>query len=193
MAPRNFRIDHQVPAKPHILPAVPQVRLNILRGKARNLVRPVKPPIFLIGAAEDNDLVLASPDFPEAYAYMTVAERRVMIHYLGEGPELWVNGSCGEGFLLQDGDEIGFGPFSFVVEVDEGQPRRRDDRSDEQRKFAREMSAAIEGAEPVDVVRALMADVRRECQIPVPVPRIYTEAAPVPPTGTEPSGDRFVA
>ncbi|MGV3607865.1 MAG: FHA domain-containing protein [Planctomycetaceae bacterium] len=193
MAPRNFRIDHQVPAKPHILPAVPQVRLNILRGKARNLVRTVKPPIFLIGAAEDNDLVLASPDFPEAYAYMTVAERRVMIHYLGEGPELWVNGSCGEGFLLQDGDEIGFGPFSFVIEVDEGQPRRRDDRTDEQRKFAREMSAAMDEPEPVDIVRALMADVRRECQIPVPVPRIYTEAGPVPPTGTEPSGDRFVA
>jgi len=193
MAPRNFRIDHQVPAKPHILPAVPQVRLNILRGKARNLVRPVKPPIYLIGSAEDNDLVLASPDFPEAYAYITVADRRVMIHYLGEGPELWVNGSCGEGFLLQDGDEIGFGPFSFVVEMDEGQPRRRDDRSDEQRKFAREMSAAMEEPEPVDIVRALMADIRRECQVPVQAPRIYTEVTPIPPTGSEPSRDRFVA
>lgn len=193
MAPRNFRIDHQVPAKPHILPAVPQVRLSILRGKARNLVRPVKPPIYLIGSAEDNDLVLASPDFPEAYAYITVAERRVMIHHLGEGPELWVNGSCGEGFLLQDGDEIGFGPFSFVVEMDEGQPRRRDDRTDEQRKFAREMSAAMEDPEPVDIVRALMADIRREFQVPVQAPRIYTEVASNPPSGTEPSGDRFVA
>ncbi len=59
MAPRNFRIDRQDSTKPHILPAVPQVRLNILRGKARNLVRPVKPPIFLIGSAEDSDLVLS--------------------------------------------------------------------------------------------------------------------------------------
>lgn len=175
MASRNIRFDRQESASPHILPAVPQVKLNILRGKARNLTRPVKPPIFLIGSAEDSDLVLAAPEIPEAYAYITVAQERVLIQHLGMGPELWVNGTAGEGFLLSDGDQVGFGPFAFSVEVDQGKPRRRDELPEYRSEELELFTELQESGDAIDVVRALVAAVRAECKLPVPPPRIYGE------------------
>ncbi len=115
-----------------------------------------------------------------------------MIQYLGSGPELWVNGSCGEGFMLSDGDQIGFGPFAFSVEMDEGQPRRRDEHSDQERRFTKELLESMDYSEPVDAVRALMAAVRAECNIPVQPPRLYTEVG-IPSAGPDLPGDRFVA
>src|SRR4029078_11304481 len=131
------RIDHPAPSAtarkiqqgPHYLPQLPQVGLEIVRGKASRRIREVNPPVFLVGAAEDCDLVLGDLRFPEAYAYLYVTIRGVSVRHLGEGPELYVNGELTESALLADGDILELGVYEFQVHIQERTPRGQD-RSD---------------------------------------------------------------
>ena len=111
---------------PHFLPQLPQVGLEIVRGKASRRVREVSPPVFLIGAAEDCDLVLGDLRFPEAYAYLYVTIRGVSVRHLGEGPELYVNGELTESALLADGDILELGAYEFQLHIQERSPRGQD-------------------------------------------------------------------
>ena len=110
---------------PHYLPQLPQVGLEIVRGKASRRVRDVNPPVFLIGAAEDCDLVLGDLRFPEAYAYLYVTGRGVSIRHLGEGPELYVNGELTESSLLADEDILELGAYEFQLHIQDRSPRGR--------------------------------------------------------------------
>ena len=119
------RIDQKSHPAPHFLPQMPKVGLEIVRGKASRKVRDVNPPVFLIGAAADCDLVLGDLRFPEAYAYLYVTLRGVSVRHLGEGPELYVNGELTESGLLADGDLLELGPYEFQVHIQERSPRGR--------------------------------------------------------------------
>ena len=110
---------------PHFLPQLPQVDLEIVRGKASRRIREVSPPVFLIGAAEDCDLVLGDVRFPEAYAYLYVTVRGVSVRYLGDGPELNVNGELTESALLADGDILELGAYEFQLHIQDRSPRSR--------------------------------------------------------------------
>ncbi|MBC7855649.1 MAG: hypothetical protein IAF94_19635 [Pirellulaceae bacterium] len=110
---------------PHFLPQLPQVDLEILRGKASRRIREVSPPVFLIGAAEDCDLVLGDVRFPEAYAYLYVTVRGVSVRHLGDGPELNVNGELTESALLTDGDILELGAYEFQLHIQDRSPRSR--------------------------------------------------------------------
>jgi len=116
----------QIQQGPHYLPQVPQVGLEIVRGKASRRIREVNPPVFLIGTAEDCDLVLGDLRFPEAFAYIYVTVRGVSVRHLGDGPELYVNGELTETALLEDGDILEMGAYEFQAHIQERVPRGRE-------------------------------------------------------------------
>ena len=88
-----FRLDRYTLPQAHILPNRAAVELEITRGRVQQRVRAVRSKVFLIGAANDCDLVLGDLQFPEAYAYLFVNGHEVSIRRLGSGPGLLV---CGE-------------------------------------------------------------------------------------------------
>ena len=72
----------QASSNPHTLPGphfrlkLPKVEIEIVRGRARNMVRPVTVPVYLIGAANDCDLVLGDPQFSEVHDHRRTATFR---------------------------------------------------------------------------------------------------------------------
>jgi hypothetical protein len=137
----------------------PLVLLEIRRGTARRRLRPVRGPVFLIGASAECDLVLADRQFPETHAYLLVSEEGVSLRHLGVGPEITVNGRSVEAAELLDGDRLRTGPYEFRLHVvvapdgpgvsDAAQARRE---SVTARRNSNEA--------PLALVRALVADVR---------------------------------
>ena len=121
------RIDHPAPSAtarkiqqgPHYLPQLPEVGLEIVRGKAARRIREVNPPVFLIGAAEDCDLVLGDASFPDAYAYLLVQSDRVAVRRVGEGPVLFVNGEAIDIADVFAEDQLAFGPFELRMIIRE--------------------------------------------------------------------------
>jgi len=143
---------------PHFLSQLPQVGLEIVRGKASHRIREVNPPVFLVGAAEDCDLVLGDLRFPEAYAYLYVTIRGVSVRHLGEGPELYVNGELTESALLADGDILELGAYEFQLHIQERSPRGQD-RGDRNWEELRETDfLGLDAA--MDDVWDLMAQIR---------------------------------
>jgi hypothetical protein len=120
-----LRFDRHSQPKPHILPVGPRVSLEIIRGLARQRVRPICGRVFLIGTANDCDLVLGDLSFPEAYAYLFVQGTNVTIRRLGAGPELIVCGECVESAELFHSDVLSLGPFELRVVIDEPATLRR--------------------------------------------------------------------
>lgn len=103
-ASTNLLVDHSV-------------ELEIVRGHARRRHRPVCVPAYLIGRAEDCDLVVGDDRFPHAYAYLLVRGRQLLLRHLGFAPELRVNGKPVTQLPLKDGDLIQAGPYEFRVHV----------------------------------------------------------------------------
>jgi predicted component of type VI protein secretion system len=143
-------------------PALPCVELEILRGRAKNRIRRVEVPVFLIGAAHDCDLVLADPAFPEVHTYLYVNRGGVTVRRLGEGPMLAVDGVEVENAPIADGQTLRIGSYEFAVRID------RDRHSPQE--------AAIE-AEParpplsereergIALVRALLEEIRTAIRV----------------------------
>ena len=100
------------------LPQLPTVELNILRGQARQKVRKVQFPVFLIGAALDCDLVLRDPRLPEVHTYLYVTRDAISVRYLGVGPHLFVRNVRVESAQLRDGDRVQIGDaFEFEMKI----------------------------------------------------------------------------
>lgn len=108
---------YEIP-RPHRQGRIPDVRLEVVRGRARQKVRLMTSNAFLIGATHDSDLVLGDPQFPASHSYLLRNHRRVLLRYLGEGPEITVNGRPVVQSTLADGDRIRTGPYEFQVQID---------------------------------------------------------------------------
>lgn len=105
-------------APPHGRVVLPQAELEITRGKARNSVRPIDGLAYLIGGAEDNDLVLADPQFPDSHSYLLRSSLGITLCWLGEGPEITVDGEPVQSTaLVQNGARLRTGPFEFRVRI----------------------------------------------------------------------------
>lgn len=118
-----IRLDRQTQPPAESPSRLPRVMLEIVRGRARRLVRRIAPPVFLIGAAADCDLVLADEQFPDAFAYVYVTATGVSIRHLGSRPDLLVNGEMVESALLDDGDRLQMGPYEFQINIHACDPR----------------------------------------------------------------------
>lgn len=166
---------------PHIVPQqrgdhsfseelVPEVSVEIVRGRARQRRRPVDSAAYLIGAAPDCDLVLAAPRFPEVYAYLLHGPQGVAIRHLGFVPELKVNGKSVSSAGLSDGDHLELGPFELRVHIQSSRSdgQRLDEVSAFESQFSRSDSAA---SLPEDDIRRhvsqLMRDIRQALDEPL--------------------------
>ena len=102
--------------------ALPRVELEILRGRAKNRLRRIDVPVFLIGSAHDCDLVLADPDFPEVHTYVYVTKDGVSVRRLGEGPEMVVDGEVVQSSAMLHGQRLKLGPYEFTLHVEATHP-----------------------------------------------------------------------
>jgi pSer/pThr/pTyr-binding forkhead associated (FHA) protein len=116
---KDVKIENPTnPSGPHFRARLPRVEIEILRGRARDLVREVTFPVFLIGTADDCDLVLGDARFSEVHAYLYVTKDGVSLRHLGGGPEVRVQGRPVHQAHLADGDWIRTGPYTFRVCID---------------------------------------------------------------------------
>lgn len=138
--------------------AAPVVALEILRGRAKQRLRPVTVPVFLIGAADDCDLVLADDLFPDVHTYLYVTPRGVTLRQLGLQPPLYVNGEKTEVAALQNGESFRLGSsYEFRVHIDHHPPRASADRK---LRFDTGEPHRIPDSNGVQHARALLAEVR---------------------------------
>ena len=101
-----------------IQPRSHRVELEIVRGRAKNRIRPVNVPVFLIGSATDCDLVLGDPDFPGTHTYLFIAEDRVTLRHLGLSPQLIVEGEPVDHAVLGDGQSFQLGNnYAFRIHI----------------------------------------------------------------------------
>jgi hypothetical protein len=138
----------------------------------------VEVPVFLIGTADDCDLVVAAADIPPVHTYLYLRPEGVSVRTLGAAPALTVNGRVAENALLADGDKFGIGPFEFVIHIRHGAPV--DDRAGVQRPGpGRQSCDAPEAGEfrPGGLDATLALDVVRQSTL-VRKLRIFVE----PPT-----------
>ena len=94
-----------------------KVELIIERGEARQRVREVTGPLFLIGANKDADLVLGDNQFAEYHAYICIRGEEVTLRHLGNTPEVTVNGRVIRWGELRDGDRLRMGPYQFRLAI----------------------------------------------------------------------------
>ncbi len=138
-----------------------QLMLEIVRGRAKQRLRKVRAPVFLIGSASDCDLVLGDDQFPDAYAYIFQRSDGVSVRYLGTGPALEVDGLPRENAQLVIGSRITAGPFEFVLTNQHGD-RGDDEEEDEVPIFKLSREAQSYDPDGIDAVYALLREVRRQ-------------------------------
>jgi hypothetical protein len=148
-----YRLDAAHPAPPRPTLLLPEVALEIVRGQARQRLRPVAATAFLIGAANDCDLVLGDHRFADVHSYLFRRPGQVTLRRLGFEPELSVNGQVVDFVSLADGDRIRTGPFEFRIHI----TRSSVTGADSARLTSADTPLHTEAAEEV---RRLLADVR---------------------------------
>lgn len=99
------------------VPEGPFVELQITVGRARQRVRHVTGPVFLIGSSMDCDLILGDPLVPAVHSYILLTATDVRIRHLGFAPDLRVNGTQQELVTLNNEDAIEISCFSFLARI----------------------------------------------------------------------------
>ncbi len=147
---------------PHNPSSLPEADLEILRGAARERLRRVTGPAFLVGTANDCDLVLGDSQFPSVHSCLLLSPTGVTIRHLGFDPELTVNDEPVDCVPLQDGDRIGLGRYEFRIHIRMQSPRHTDDSNGRVRG---EFAAASQRKAPDESartrVRNLLAEIRQ--------------------------------
>ncbi len=159
-----YRHDGQDLPGPHVRRGMPEVELEILRGRAQNRIRLVREPAFLIGSANDCDLVLGDSHFPEAHSYLLLAPHEVTLRWLGTGPEVMVNAEPVVRLALEDGDLLETGPYKFRISI-----RQREPLPTLAKPSLQELSGFDDGIDDLDFgggeIRDLIAAIRKELSV----------------------------
>ena len=114
----HFFHNRQISRRRHDLSEEPSVELVITSGRARQRIRRVIGPVFLIGSSMDCDLILGDPLVPSVHSYVLKTAYGVRLRHLGEPPGIRVNHRVVDVIRLEDQDQIAIGPFSFLVRLD---------------------------------------------------------------------------
>ncbi|MHB0955298.1 MAG: FHA domain-containing protein [Pirellulaceae bacterium] len=93
------------------------MELLITAGRARQRIRRVTGPVFLIGSSMDCDLILGDALVPSVHSYILVTAQGVRLRHLGAAPEIRVNGQPFDRVQLEDRDQIDIGQFSFTARI----------------------------------------------------------------------------
>lgn len=180
MAPFVARIDEpgspgsSEPHLPHVAFPRNVWGLEIVRGQAQQMFRPIKTPVFMIGTAVDSDLVLADESFPETYLYLYIKtdeqwNETVSVRRFGVGPALRIDEVEIDVAELPVGSLLEFGSYAFrLTQRNSTQPgpgdgpgRGPDSNDDDEPFLPADFSAwEVDEAAALDKVRALLADVR---------------------------------
>lgn len=121
--------DDILPVRGRASASLPYVELEITRGQAKRRVRRVDAPVFLIGTADDCDLVLGDPQFPDVHSYLFLSDEGVWLRHLGVGPSFAVEGRLVKSAQLCDGDCLRTGAYEFRISI--GSPLAWDDDGEE--------------------------------------------------------------
>jgi hypothetical protein len=175
--PTNWHDRHGT-SGPHVPLSLPRVELEVTRGRARHPLRRVEQRTYLIGAAPDCDLVLGDLQFADVHAYLLRDARGVTLRWLGQNPELTVNGQVVETAIgLADQDRLRTGPYEFKIHIHwpKGSRQAQEARSVVERRETEAASPTRHAAQRHGSRRASL--------------RLYTEpsgsaatAEPAPPT-----------
>jgi hypothetical protein len=117
MQQMNYWHDRQSLARQNDPTRLPQVELEITRGRVRNRVRLMRGTTFLIGSGRDCDLVLGDPQFEELHSYLLLGPEGLVLRHLGFPPELTVDGRPVRKVVLWNRARIRTGPFEFRVHI----------------------------------------------------------------------------
>lgn len=181
MASFVARIDEPgEPQPPHVAFPSAVWGLEIVRGQAQQMFRPIAGPVFMIGTAVDSDLVLADETFPETYLYLYIKtdeqlNETVSVRRFGVGPELRIDDVELDIAELPLGSLLEFGAYSFrLTQRTSSQPgpgdgpgRGPDSNNDDEPFLPADFSAwELDEAAALDKVRALLADVRASLAAP---------------------------
>jgi predicted component of type VI protein secretion system len=153
---------------------LPQVELQILRGRARNRLRRIEVPVFLIGSARDCDLVLADADFPEVHTYLYVNRGGVSVRRIAESSPLKVDGREVQSATIVDGQKLQIGRYEFAVRIDRPLKLRTPD--EESQPLTRDSEVAIPTEHSgLSLVRALLDDIRAALKVEANL-QLYAES-----------------
>ena len=153
---------------------LPRVELEILRGRARNKLRRIEVPVFLIGSAHDCDLVLADANFPDVHTYLYVNRGGVSVRRIAESPVLIVDGREVQSATIVDGQRLQIGRYEFAVRIDNPlKVRAPDDDTDPARHTSR--LDATEDHHGLSLVRALLDDIRAALKVEASL-QLYIES-----------------
>lgn len=173
------RIDEPgEPHPPHVTFPRTVWGLEIVRGQAQQMFRPITGPVFMIGTAVDSDLVLADEAFPETYLYLYIKtdeqlNETVSVRRFGVGPELRIDEVELDVAELPLGSLLEFGAYAFRLTQRSGSqpgpgdgPGRGPDSNNDDEPFLPADFAAweVDEAAALDKVRALLSDVRASLQ-----------------------------
>jgi predicted component of type VI protein secretion system len=152
---------------------LPRVELEILRGRARNKLRRVDVPVFLIGSARDCDLVLADADFPDVHTYLYVNRGGVSVRRIAESPALSVDGREVQSATIVDGQTLQVGRYEFAVHIDRP---RQEPKPEEDKEDGRSAAPSYEEPEHpgLALVRALLDDIRTALRVEANL-QLYSE------------------
>lgn len=157
---------------------LPRVELEILRGRAKNKIRRIDVPVFLIGSAPDCDLVLADPAFPAVHTYVYVNPSGVSVRRLGEGPQLAVDGREVQSAVISDGQTLFLGRYEFNVRISWGghdKPALDEDTPSLAATHLRQWQSVESPA--VALVRSLLEDIRSSLKVESNL-QLYSEHSP---------------
>ena len=147
---------------PHASQNFPEADLEILRGAARERVRTIVGPAFLIGTAHDCDLVLGDSQFPSVHSCLLLGPYGVSIRHLGFDPELLVNDRPIDCVPLANGDRITIGRYEFRIHIREKTPHETGSRTGQ--PVATSVTSRPKGASDnlaKAQIRSLLAEIRQ--------------------------------
>lgn len=153
---------------------LPRVELQILRGRARNKLRRIEVPVFLIGSARDCDLVLADPDLPEVHTYLYVNRGGVSVRRIAESPALAIDGREVQSATIVDGQKLQIGRYEFAVQIDNPLKVRTPEEETDSPRRASQFDTPQDHP-GLSLVRALLDDVRAALKVEADL-QLYIES-----------------
>ena len=96
---------------------LPIVELWVEQGLVHHRRRAMKEPVFLIGSADDCDLVLKLPEMPKVHSYLLRSPEGVAFRQLAQVYPISLNGALRDTGVVRDGDVLELGPFRFLMAV----------------------------------------------------------------------------